>query len=475
MTRDELQKIINRYQKGHNLYSKECAVAEAYYRGDNDILKTGVSSKVELTQTIRAADNRIPRNFHALLINQKASYLFSFPPMFDVGDKAINDKVTQVLGDDYFKTCKDLCVDASNKAVAWLHYWMDNAGFQYAPVDAKQIIPIYSTGLKRQLDAVIRQYDIWQDDASDKITRIWEYWDSQHCYSFAEEDVTGQLGCCSLKEYCCFEGLPGSVATNVYIHGFGEVPFIPFYNNNILTNDLKNIKALIDAYDKVFSGFLNDLEDIQEVIFVITNYGGADLDEFLGELKKYKAIKIDNAGDGDKSGVDTLRMEIPVEARKEFLEICRKAIFEQGQGVDPNPEKFSNTSGEALKFLYSLLDMKAGITETEFRSGFNRLVRAICKTLGYNPVSITQTWTRTYIKNDTELANIAKESVGIISEKSILKYHPWVDNPEDELEELKRERAEAEQSAQAEYEPFQNEPGSESDSKPSSESGSNTA
>ena len=49
-------------------------------------------------------------------------------------------------------------------------------------------------------------------------------------------------------------------------------------------DDLKNIKPLIDVYCKVFSGFVNDLEDIQEVIFVLTNYGGADLGQFLRDL-----------------------------------------------------------------------------------------------------------------------------------------------------------------------------------------------
>lgn len=57
----------------------------------------------------------------------------------------------------------------------------------------------------------------------------------------------------------------------------GACSVYPFRNNNIGTNDLKNIKPLIDAYDKVFSGFLNDLEDVQEITMVLTNYGGADL------------------------------------------------------------------------------------------------------------------------------------------------------------------------------------------------------
>ena len=40
-------------------------------------------------------------------------------------------------------------------------------------------------------------------------------------------------------------------------------------------------RDLIDAYDKVVSGFANDMEDVQEVIFVIKNYGGTDKTEFM--------------------------------------------------------------------------------------------------------------------------------------------------------------------------------------------------
>ena len=53
------------------------------------------------------------------------------------------------------------------------------------------------------------------------------------------------------------------------------------------------VKDLIDQYDLVVSGFANDLADIQEVIFVLRNYGGEDLNTFLSELKRYKAIKVE--------------------------------------------------------------------------------------------------------------------------------------------------------------------------------------
>lgn len=239
-----------------------------------------------------------------------------------------------------------------------------------------------------------------------------------------------------------------------YSHDLNEVPFIPFFNNNIHTDDLQNIKPLIDVYDKVSSGFVNDLDDVQELIFVLTGYGGTDLNGFLQDLKKYKVIKID--GDEEKSGVSTLSIEIPIEARNSVLEATRKAIFEQGQGFDPQPESFGNQSGEALKFMYSLLEMKTGLMETEFKLGFSRLIRAICKYLNIPCEVIIQTWTRTCIKNDTEQAQICKDSVGIVSKKTILKNHPLVEDADAELKQLEKEEQEEQEKIGSQgYQPFQ--------------------
>lgn len=214
-------------------------------------------------------------------------------------------------------------------------------------------------------------------------------------------------------------------------------------------DDLRNIKPLIDVYDKVYSGFINDLDDIQELIFVLTGYGGTDLNGFLNDLKKYKVIKLDGDEDG-KTGVDTINIQIPIEARNSVLEATRKAIFEQGQGFDPQPENFGNQSGEALKFMYALLEMKTGLMETEFRLGFSRLVRAICKSAGIRCDTIVQTWTRTSIKNDAELAQICRDSVGIVSQKTILKNHPLVEDADAELKQLEKEQA-AEQQREEQY------------------------
>ena len=101
-------------------------------------------------------------------------------------------------------------------------------------------------------------------------------------------------------------------------------------------------------------------------------------------------------------------------------------------------------------------EMKTGLMETEFRLGFAKLVRAICKVYNIQCGTIVQTWTRTRIKNDTELAQICKDSVGIISTKTILKNHPFVEVVDAELKELQKEKEEQKKEMEAQYDPFPN-------------------
>ena len=74
-------------------------------------------------------------------------------------------------------------------------------------------------------------------------------------------------------------------------------------------------------------------------------------------------------------------------------------------------------------------------------------MRAICKALGIQCGTIIQTWTRTCIKNDTEQAQICKDSVGIVSKKTILKNHPLVEDADEELKQIEKEEKEAQEKA----------------------------
>ena len=404
-----------------------CAeTAKRYYEGKNDILFA--EKKGGDVDVLRNADNRIPHTFYPLLVNQKTAYLFTDPPLFSTGSEHSDKAVKACLGGDFAKKCQSLCVSASNCGCAWLHYWRGEKGkFCYDVLDGTQVFAVRSSDLQRDLLYAVRVYRVRQREGA-KI--VYEIWDRAACFAFAHDECSDILS--GLEEYPIFES--GVGRTNVLYHPFGAPPFIMFANNELTSTDLEPIKSLIDIYDKTYSGFANDLEDIQEVILTLSGYSGTDIGEFLSDLKRYKVIKLDDVS--DKPGVDTLSIQIPVEAREKMLELTRSAIFEEGQGIDPRPRDFGNASGVALQFMYSLLELKAGMVETQFRDGFERLVRAIAAYYGIKIDSVGQVWTRTAIRNDSELAEIAVQSRGIISDETILRRHPWVEDPVQEAEKL---------------------------------------
>lgn len=452
MELDAVKKLIKKHIPGHTAFVMQADVGERYYKNENDILylendKTKSGEEKE-ENPLRNADNRVPHNFHGTLVNQKASYMFTYPPLIDVGSKETNKKITDILGNKYAKVCKKLCVNASNSGIAWLHFWINVDGrFCYGVIDSRQVIPVWTDDQDSELQAVLRTYNKTEDDG--KTYTIYEIWTKDQCESYAVEvenpEVMLQY---SIINRCIIDF--SNRESNVYIHEWDRVPFIPFMNNDMMTTDLQNTKKLIDCYDKVYSGFMDDLEDIQEIIFVLSGYGGTDLKEFIQDLKKFKTVKLD--ADEENPGLSTLTIDIPVEAREKMLTMTRRAIFEQGQGVDPQPENYGNASGEALKFMYTLLELKAGLMETEFRISIEEFISVICKYLNVSYENINQTWTRNMIRSDKELADMCSSSNEIVSKKTLLKNHPFVDDVEAELEQIEKEEKEnAEKEEQMMY------------------------
>lgn len=422
---------------------RQIAIEKKYYENDNMIKTTGIL--LADTDPLRNADNRVSHNFHQLITDEKVAYMFTNPVLFDVSDKDTNKKITEVLGDDFKSESAYLCTNATNNKVAWLHYWIDSddGTFQYAVVETEQCIPIFDGKLKKKLIGLYRYYETVEETETGKSKKyvIFEFWDNKHCekYKF-RGDLTGTSLTYISDSYDEFE------------HELEEVPFVEFKNNRNMISDLKKYKDLIDIYDKVMSGYANDLEDIQQLIYILENYGGEDLREFLGELKRYKTVKTETGADGKTNGgLKTLSIEIPVEARNSILEILKKQIYESGQALQQDNENFGNASGVALKFFYRKLELKAGLTQIEFEKGFAQLIRAILRYLNiadWKTKPITQTWTRNMISNDLENAQIAVESKDIISDETITKNHPWVENPEEEMKKLKEQKEEAQKRQQ---------------------------
>lgn len=450
MELEALKKLIQNTSSSRDNLINNYKKSVDYYENKTDIT-TRNDGKPKLNKEgkkdpLRSADNRIPSNFYQLLVDQEAGYVASVFPDIDVGKDSDNKKIIDVLGDDRALTLNALLVDSSNAGRGWLHYWIDeDNNFRYGIIQPDQITPVYATTLDNKLLGVLRSYKQLDPEVGKYFT-VHEYWTDKEAQFFKTSTTNSEI----IEPYNIITSYDLSAGyetgqSNTLKHNFGRVPFIEFPKNKYRLPELNKYKGLIDAYDDIYNGFINDLDDVQTVILVLTNYGGASLKDFMNDLKKYKSIKINNAGNGDKSGVDKLQIDIPVEARDDALKITRDNIFLFGQGIDPANFESSNASGVAIKMLYSHLELKAAKTQTYFEHAINELVRAIMRYLNFSDADkrhISQHWTRTKVEDSLTKAQIVSTVANYSSKEAVAKANPIVDDWQQELKDLAKDRQE---------------------------------
>lgn len=453
MELDVAKKVFKSTDESRSRYVNQYAESVRYYNNKNDITKDkgGVDTldaEGKGDDYIRKADNRISSGYHRILVDQKAQYAGGIVPTFDVEDEKLNNRILEELGDNYARTFNRLVVNASNAGTGWIHYWIDSdtGEFHYATIDPAQITPVYDESLEQKLLAVRRTYEALDTETGEVFIHE-EYWTDTEAQFFKREKGKDYSGLeydnrVAVLDVNTSEALE---PTNTLQHDYKTVPFIPFMNNQDGTPDLQRYKGLVDVYDRVYSGFVNDVDDVQQVILILTNYGEAgNAQEFKQKLKRDQVINLEKYGDGDQSGLDKLTIDIPVQARDDLIDRTREAIFLHGQGIDPSRvEMGTNKSGVALKMVYTLLELKAASLESEFRPALSELIRAVLRYLGDSKADvrkISQIWTRAAVKDDVEQADIVAKLADVTSAEAIAKSNPMVNDWQNELK-LREEEA----------------------------------
>ena len=292
----------------------------------------------------------------------------------------------------------------------------------------------------------------------------YEVWSDTQVAYLIQQNAQGQ------KPIINYEILPDG-NWNIQSHNYGRVPFIEFRNNAHADNDLIMYKDIIDALDKLVSGFANDCDDIQEVIWVLKNYAGEDktpvydkdgkevLDEngnpimrpvnFAQMLKLKKFVKVDSLPNGGDGGLDKITNEIPYEARQAFREILNDEFWTAAMAVNPNPPTAGNQSGVYIDYLYGLLELKSGLMETEFRSSIDEFLKAILHYLGADETKqFVQTWKRTKPQNNTETATILSTLPDtVMSDETKTKNVPFVTDWQAERAQIDKEQKQKEQDS----------------------------
>ncbi|MGG4344937.1 phage portal protein [Paenibacillus lautus] len=419
---------------------------EQYYKNKPDIVKrkrlaVGESGALEPVNNL--ANNKLVNGFTRKLVDQKVGYLLSKPMSVQTENEDYQDRLNKIFDKKFMRQIQTLGKNAINGGLAWLHpYYDDQGNLTFMIIPTIQCIPFWQDTAHTELSAMIRFYQVEVYEGTKQVQYTkYEWWDENGVRMFVDSGngIVPDVEAGVVRPHIVVKKSGGLEQG----YNWEKVPFIAFKYNDDELPLLSQIKSLVDDYDKQKSDNSNNLEDLPNSIYKVTNYGDVDGASFRKNIALYRVVFVGSDGD-----VDTVNIEINTEAYKNHQEQNRKDIYEFGRGVDTQADNFGSASGVALKFLYADLDMDCNIIETEFQAALEQLMWFINTDLknknegDFFNEEVTFIFNRDIIINETEAIKNAKDSVGIISNETIRNNHPWVTNSSEEEKRLRDEKEE---------------------------------
>ena len=397
------------------------------------------------------ANNKLASGYFKLLVDQKISYLLGNAITIEGDDQ---DELSDTLPTMWQKKVNEVAKEASKKSRGFAQVYIGEDGkLGIKQIPSEQIIPVYQPHNREELELVIRYYEVTvldEDGQSAQVNRV-EVWDDETVAYYQEQTSDGLYKLLDQEEMMSIFGQPyqnpkyhfqknlrfGEKIAESEGHSWGRVPFVPLYNNDEEDYDLAPIKSYIDAYDIISSDFINNLDDLQDIFWVLKGYNGQNVSEFIREVKRYKAMKVSDDGDARAETID-----IPHEAREKALKIIEDNIFVFGQGVNPNKIGDGNITNVVIKSRYAMLDLKCDMFEDEVEEFLRSIIRFANRYREINnqqPIEISKiNFNRAMMVNEIELLEANTKQRGHISQETADSNHPWIDNHS--VEEERRER-----------------------------------
>ena len=438
----------------HSPARKRQLAAEAYYDGAQDVLhrrRVALDDDGHIKVLDHLPNNRLVNNIYAKMVDQKTNYSFGRPFSFDTEDKGYAKALNSVLGPKFRRVMRNVGEGAWIGGKCWLFPYYEGGELAFKRFPADEVLPFWADADHTVLDAAVHVYAVLEYDETEVAKDVVK----------AEVMHGGGVDCFILRDDGTLE--PDSEArSGPYItapdpetgeetgYNWERIPLVCFKSSQHEIPLLSKVKCLQDAYNSIVSNFANQMEeDVHSTILVIKNYDGEDLGRVRANLATYGIIKV-RSFEGSEGGVDTLQIEVNSENYKTLLSILKDAIIENARGYDAKDDRMSGNPNQMnIQSMYSDIDLDANGIETEFQAAMEELLWFVNRHLAntgkgdFEGTEVKVIFDRDVLINETEAINNCKASVGILSDETIVKMHPWVTDPEQELQRIKKEKEEA--------------------------------
>ena len=415
----EILGIVDEFNVNKMLYMEE----EEYLKGQNTkILTSGTNVTTNKKVDSSIPDWKIPVPYGRKIVKTVTGYMY-LPGLinYDIPDTN-SDKIIRNI----FKENEEPVLNQSlgtyqctNGKTYELHYQTQEDGklkYNMAMLKAYQGIAIYDYSIIPKMVSFIRIYKKGETEIY-----VVYYSDTVIEYErFKDKNRKTQL-----------------VKTDGFLNVFQEVPVSEIDNNENKVSDISVVKALIDAYDNILSGGMNEFSRFAFAYMLLV---GMKLDpKNKADIKKYQIFEQLES----KDSVSFLTKEIPTEFLEKTADRIKQEIHRQAFIPDIDDLKFGGqTSGVAIdKFIY-LMEYIAADKEGQFRLGIKKRLKLIQKI----ETSIIVDDIKIVFNRNTPASDLVNAQIysmldgrGISRESLMLKY-TWLEDPVKELKKYKEEQ-----------------------------------
>ena len=431
---------------------KEMIDGERYYAGKHDILsrvRTVIGENGELEEVKNLPNNRIVDNQYKKMVDQKNNYLLGQPISIQCENEQYAKLLKQVFNKKFQRLMKAIGEDSLNCGIGWMFvYYNEHGELTFKRLKPFEVIPGWKDAEHTILDYAIRIYEvIAYEGQQEKVIQKVEVYDDKGI-TFFELTDGGDLRPVEpfTQNYFTITDEDGSETG----YNWTKIPLIPFKYNTKEIPLIKMVKTLQDGLNTIESNFQNCMEeDTRNTILVLMNYDGQNLGEFRRNLTQYGAVKVRTV-DGSGGDVKSLQVEVNSDNYKAILEIFKKAIIENAMGYDAKDDRLAGNPNQMnIQSMYSDIDLDANNMETEYQASFEELIWFInCHFANMNmgdfeSEEVDVIFNRDILISESEVIANCQSSVGVLSDETIIANHPWVDDPQVELERLQKQKEEA--------------------------------
>jgi len=359
-----------------------------------------------------AANNRIASNFFHHLCKDRVQYSLGNGLSFPSKDGATDIKA--ILGPTFDTDITDAAKLAVRHGVSYIFVNDD----RLAVFPMTHFLPLYDedTGVMR---AGIR---FWSLEWRRRPIHVWLYEEDGYTvyrtapkkYGLGALEITQQKR--AYKQTVQVSEADGEEVISE--ENYGELPIVPLYPNDSKQSALVGLRAKIDAYDMIHSGFANDLQDCAQMYWIIGNAMGMD-DDAIAKLRDRLLFQHMAVVDTANTSLTPYTQEVPYSARQACLDQLRAAMYEDFGVLDVHTVSAGATN-DHIDAGYQPMDSEAD----DFEYQIITAVQQILRIKGLEP-AVPQ-FKRNRISNQLEQTQMVMMAADYLGEKAVITKLPFV-------------------------------------------------